>query len=446
MFIKRALVAATFLIGLLVLLPLQGQAGKDGLSGTGTSPLESGSRGTALTAKPTALPTSGDCDDAIFEDTATIVQAGEAYTVVKEVRVCFDTGPCQNGDDHADDDDDHGGWGVSVNGGWGGGGNDDDDDHGSGDPCTPSSCDPFPNDGKFTYIYKLTNQGPLPILGFEVVIPSSAVTSAGFVFGPGVNPSAVNIEPNRVEWQFFSPPIAAGQSSDELYIVSPLGPDVVGVSIHGAGGLDTPAENIGPDVVCTICNDDHDDHDGWGVIGGLGGFSGGDNDDDDDHGSTGPCFVCPSGPAAQAPLAATMSFAVDLFGSDENAPIATGGWGSATVTVDLQTSVVTISGVFNDLAASATGASLRGAALPGETAAVIIDLVADAAANGAFSGSGLATPEQLSSILDGHSYVSVESTEYPDGEITAQVTSGCPGNGDQDDDDDHGGWGLIGGP
>jgi hypothetical protein len=437
MFTKRAFVAATLLIGLLVLLPLQGQAGKDGLKGSVpvVSPLDSVSRGGIAVATPKPLAVTGDCDEPIFEDTATIVQAGEAYTVIKHARVCFDTGPCGGGggDDHGDDDD-HGGWGIALDSS----GNDDDDDHGDGDPCGPSSCDPFPNDGNFTYVYTLTNQGPLPVLGFEVVIPSSAVVSAGFVFGPGVNPSAVNIEANRVEWKFLAPVLGAGQTSDELYIVSPLGPDLVGVSVHGAGGLDTPAENVGPDVVCTICDgdDDHgDDDDDHNLVGAL---DGGDDDDDHGGGGTGPCFVCPSGLGA-APLAATASFDVELFGAAQSPPVNTSGWGTATITVDLDTHVVTIEGAFNDLDSAASGVNLRGAALPGENGPVILSVSFEAAVNGSFSGSGIATGPQLDAILEGHSYVNVESTTHPGGEIRAQVTSGCPGGDDDhdDDDDDH---------
>jgi len=116
-------------------------------------------------------------------------------------------------------------------------------------------CDPFPNDGLFTYTYKLTNSdySMIGLIGFEILVDGSAVVDAGYLEGDGVVPSAVNVSNGRVRWNFFGPMIMPGEMSVTLYITSPLGPDVVGASILGQAALDQPHGCVGPVVECEFC-------------------------------------------------------------------------------------------------------------------------------------------------------------------------------------------------
>ncbi|MHC5004838.1 MAG: HYR-like domain-containing protein, partial [Planctomycetota bacterium] len=133
----------------------------------------------------------------ILEDSVELVEpVFGSYTVTKDTRVCSDP----------------------LNG------------------ATP--CDPFPADGLYTYVYRLTNSAGSgnSVIGWvlDPKMPGSIV-DAGFLAGPGVLPSAVLVEPDgsRVEWQFFADPIDPGEASVELYVVSALGPAAVEATILG---------------------------------------------------------------------------------------------------------------------------------------------------------------------------------------------------------------------
>ncbi len=136
--------------------------------------------------------------------------------------------------------------------------------------CEPPGepCDPFPTDGLFTYTYKLTNScgSPLGLIGYEIVVDAANVADAGFLDGPGVQPSAVQIHANRVQWHFYDMPVLPCEMSAVLYITSPFGPDTAFGSILGMAGIDTPNECVGPLVTCDLCPSDSE-----------------------------PCYSCPSG-------------------------------------------------------------------------------------------------------------------------------------------------------
>ena len=209
----------------------------------------------------------------VFEGTAECTSDSGALTVFKDITVCFD--PLILGGDDDDDDD--------VDG-------DDDDDV---DVPAPEVCDPFPDDGLFTYVYKIRNDATslLGTVGLEVTVllEPGAIVDAGVLPSDGVAPSSTFIETDRVSWFFAEAPIMPGEMSQLLYIVSPLGPEEVPFSVVGEFGVDCTGACIGPGVVCELCpigGDDDDDD---------------DRDDDDDEGPgglRGVLFSCPSGPAA----------------------------------------------------------------------------------------------------------------------------------------------------
>jgi hypothetical protein len=129
-----------------------------------------------------------------------------------------------------------------------------------GNPTAPGVCAA----GENTFVYTLTHIGgnpllppnppiTLPVTGYEVEVNDSAtnVSSAGFIPGPGVDPSSttINTVENVVTWAFVAPPIQVGQSSDPLFICSPLPPGGVDESVVGVNGpisLDAPSFCVGP--------------------------------------------------------------------------------------------------------------------------------------------------------------------------------------------------------
>ncbi|MHC4993332.1 MAG: hypothetical protein ACYTGC_20385, partial [Planctomycetota bacterium] len=122
------------------------------------------------------------------------------------------------------------------------------------------SCDPFPTDDRFTYVYRLTNspKSNNTIIGWVIdTLAPGSIVEAGYLAGPGVVPSEVivNNMHSTVEWRFFDNPIPPDEESVELYIISGRGPALVDATLEGDFALDTPTECLGPAVQCTDCND-----------------------------------------------------------------------------------------------------------------------------------------------------------------------------------------------
>ncbi|MHC5005399.1 MAG: hypothetical protein ACYTJ0_20040, partial [Planctomycetota bacterium] len=126
-----------------------------------------------------------------------------------------------------------------------------------GFPGGDDPCDPFPDDGLITYTYRLTNSmdSANAIIGWVVDSIPGSIVDAGFLAGPGVVPSNVNVsgDDRQVEWEFFDDPIDPGEQSVELYIVSNLGPAAVDVTALGDFALDTPSTTFGPAVEGDFC-------------------------------------------------------------------------------------------------------------------------------------------------------------------------------------------------
>ncbi|MCP3906323.1 MAG: hypothetical protein GY715_22095 [Planctomycetes bacterium] len=296
----------------------------------------------------------------------TVPNGDVAFTAIKEVRVCFDV-KCGHGDHGSGGQQNSssasgassgvtGSGGPNASGGSGpnssascAGSGSIGSSGSSGSSGTPESsgssasgssgnfcgcieeCDPFPNDGYFTYTYKITNDASsaTDLIAFEVLVPAGSVVDAGSLGGAGIAPSDVTISDNRVEWDFFDTPIAPGEMSQELYIISPLGPDFVGASISGGGALDQPVECVGPAVECELCPDDNRSGSSADSSNDNGGAWGGEaNSDDRSDGSSssggdGPCYFCPEGLASGPPCDDHSS------GSEDSSDSSSGGSGDS---------------------------------------------------------------------------------------------------------------------
>ena len=130
------------------------------------------------------------------------------------------------------------------------------------------------------------------------------------------------------------------------------------------------------------------------------------------------------GSAAFAGLihASPISFTVPLTGAEEVPPVDTPAKGSAAVTYDPATRVVTWTISYTGLSAPATMAHFHGPAEKGKGAPVLIWLSTKGSlAESPFKGEATLTPEQAQQFTAGEWYVNVHTQAHPGGEIRGQV-------------------------
>ena len=116
-------------------------------------------------------------------------------------------------------------------------------------PANPSN--PLPLAGNYTYLYTIQNSASsfTCLVGFDLEVPSSSVTAAGYIAGVGVAPSATNVQATVVEWEWFAPTLCPGETSEQLYVHSAYGPGTVNdnlVSVEDEFAFDTQGTCVGP--------------------------------------------------------------------------------------------------------------------------------------------------------------------------------------------------------
>ncbi len=125
---------------------------------------------------------------------------------------------------------------------------------------------PLPLAGNYTYVYTITNAAGsfTCLVGFDLEVPVGSATAAGFIAGAGVAPSATTIGTGVVQWEWFSPKLCPGQTSEQLYVHSAYGPGTVLdnlVSVEDEFSFDAigtcigpfvPPQPIGEPIACTI--------------------------------------------------------------------------------------------------------------------------------------------------------------------------------------------------
>jgi len=124
-----------------------------------------------------------------------------------------------------------------------------------------NASNPCVDTTKYCYVYTITNDpgSSVDLIGFQIVVVSGSASSAGSLGPPGVAPTTtVTSNPVEVRWTFTSPAIAAGASSEHLYISSSRAPSTQAATINGDFGLDAPTSCLGPTLAtgeampCTI--------------------------------------------------------------------------------------------------------------------------------------------------------------------------------------------------
>jgi CHRD domain len=119
--------------------------------------------------------------------------------------------------------------------------------------------------------------------------------------------------------------------------------------------------------------------------------------------------------------AAPVSFAVQLTGAQQVPPVTTTGSGTANLTWDPATRVVTWSITYSGLSSAATMAHFHNGG-PGKNGPVVIWLSQRGIPpTSPIAGSVTLTPAQAAQFTAGDWYINVHSTNHPAGEIRGQV-------------------------
>ena len=123
-----------------------------------------------------------------------------------------------------------------------------------------------------------------------------------------------------------------------------------------------------------------------------------------------------------AALAAPEHFQVALTGAEQVPPVDTPGKGTADITYDPATRVVSWSVTYSGLSGPATMAHFHGPADKGKNAKVVVWLSKQGSqAPSPFSGEATLTPEQAAEFTAGEWYINVHTQAHPGGEIRGQV-------------------------
>nr|WP_254615799.1 CHRD domain-containing protein [Cupriavidus basilensis] len=120
--------------------------------------------------------------------------------------------------------------------------------------------------------------------------------------------------------------------------------------------------------------------------------------------------------------AAPISFTVPLSGAQEVPPVETKGSGSADLTYDPATRVVTWAVTLSGLPSEATMAHFHGPATSGKNASVKIWLSGKGApVTSPLKGQVTLSPADAQEFLAGEMYINVHTKDHPAGEIRGQV-------------------------
>ena len=122
-----------------------------------------------------------------------------------------------------------------------------------------------------------------------------------------------------------------------------------------------------------------------------------------------------------AASAAEMTMKTELSAAQEVPPTDSKGMGTADVTYDDATKMLTWTVTFSDLTGPATAAHFHGPAKEGENAGVAIPIEG---MESPMKGSATLTDEQAQQLADGLLYVNVHTAANPKGEIRGQVKAG----------------------
>lgn len=120
--------------------------------------------------------------------------------------------------------------------------------------------------------------------------------------------------------------------------------------------------------------------------------------------------------------AAPMTMTVPLTGAQQVPPVQTSGHGSADLTYDPSTRVLTWTITYSGLSGPATMAHIHGPAPSGKNAGVEVWLSQHGQqATSPIKGQATLTPAQAQQLMAGDTYINVHTQAHPGGEIRGQI-------------------------
>lgn len=102
-------------------------------------------------------------------------------------------------------------------------------------------------------------------------------------------------------------------------------------------------------------------------------------------------------------------------------PLATGASGSAMLSLDPPTGIVTVLASYQGLSGTPTEAHLHGPAVAGQVAPSFAPLSVTGGASGTISGLAFLSQARVAQILAGEVYLDLHSSAHPEGELRGQV-------------------------
>jgi hypothetical protein len=121
--------------------------------------------------------------------------------------------------------------------------------------------------------------------------------------------------------------------------------------------------------------------------------------------------------------AAPIPISVPLSGSEQVPPVQTQGSGTANLTYDPDTRVVTWNITFSGLSSDATMAHIHGPGPIGKNAPPVVWLSkrGSSSVTSPMTGQATLSPEQAQEFIGGNTYINVHTKQHPDGEIRGQI-------------------------
>lgn len=131
-----------------------------------------------------------------------------------------------------------------------------------------------------------------------------------------------------------------------------------------------------------------------------------------------------------SPAAAQITLKVCLDGGQVLPPVATNGYGQASVLADQVMNVVTVGGGFTNLSSNVVSADLVLGTAGSNGTTVLMPLMTIGATDGVFSGQMAMSQTDVGHVYWGRSYIIIRTAAHPNGEIRGQVaqrmTIDCP--------------------
>jgi hypothetical protein len=116
-----------------------------------------------------------------------------------------------------------------------------------------------------------------------------------------------------------------------------------------------------------------------------------------------------------------LTYSVTLNGAGTVPTRPSAAIGNATVTIAPGTGSITVTGSYTGLTSMVTAAGIHGPAPTTANAPVIVPLNVSGGRSGTITGGGTLNPTQVTDLKAGQTYIEIQSSTYPDGEIRAQI-------------------------